>query len=142
MKKIILLLLIFFPNLCFAQLPSEVKHLEIVSEVADTMALLNKADMDIINEMFYKTAYQDSLLVINDAIIANSKLEIEKLHNIINEQSIVISNKDTQIIYLKDKSENVVSDFEKQIKNANIKKTIWECVSGLEVIAIILLAIL
>lgn len=106
----------------YAQLPDGVKHLEIVSEVTDTMVLLNKPDLDIINTTFQKLEYADSLNIVNEKIISIINIENAKLESIIEEQKIILQNKDTQIKNIKDKNQEVVSDLEKQVKRANRKK--------------------
>lgn len=123
MKKLITLITCFCIAItCFAQLPNSVKHVEIVSEVADTMILINKIDADKINTAFNRLAWFDSLNVVNSEIISSLNVENNKLESIISEQRAIISNKDEQILQIKTKNQEVVSDLEKQVKRANRKK--------------------
>ena len=46
MKKLITILFLFFSILGYGQTIEGVKHIEIVSEIQDTMALLNKKDIE------------------------------------------------------------------------------------------------
>ena len=124
-----------------AQLPPEVKYIEIVSEVSDTMALLNKPDLDKINTAFYRLDCADSLNIINEKIISNLNEENSKLDSIANSYKSIVANKDIQIENIKSENKEVISDFEKQIKRANTGKLIWEGTTVLGVIAIIFLAI-
>lgn len=142
MKRLITILFgIFFFWTTLAQLPSEVKYVEIVSELSDTMALLNKPDLDKINTAFYRLDCADSLNVVNEQIINDLNNKNYKLDSIVNSYKVVIANKDTQIENIKYANKEVISDFEKQIKRANTGKLIWEGTTVLGVIAIIFLAI-
>lgn len=49
MKQLILFLLLLLTIPIYGQVIEGVKHIEIVSEIQDTMALLNKPDIDKIN---------------------------------------------------------------------------------------------
>ena len=137
MKRIIILLCLFFSITCYAQLPDSVKHVEIVSEVADTMFLLNKPDIDKINTAFNRLTYADSLNSVNEKIISSINIENAKLENIISEQKIIINNKDIQISNIQEKNKEVISDLEKQVKRANRKKVIWEVAAGAGVLGTI-----
>ena len=120
MKKIITFITCLFISFtCFAQLPDSVKHVEIVSEIQDTMILINKLDADVVNTLFYRNEILDSLNNVNENIIRAIKLENSKLEKIIAEQSIVINNKDEQLVNIQLKDKEVISDLEKQIKRAN-----------------------
>lgn len=119
MKKIILFICLFVGlDLC-AQIPDSVKHIEIISEISDTMFLLNKPDVDIINTTFYKLDCADSLNAVNDAIIAGMSAENLKLESVISEQKSVLQNKDLQITNIQETNKEVISNLEKQVKRAN-----------------------
>ena len=137
MRKLVTTLFLFISFICYGQLPDGVKHIEVASEVADTMILLNKPDLDKINTTFYRLHYMDSLNVVNDKIIAQVTTEKETLRNIISEQKIIIGNKDTQISQIKEQNKEVISDLEKQVKRANRKKTFWEVTTGVSVVGLI-----
>lgn len=123
MKKLILFICFLFSFIyCNAQLPTEIKHVEIVSEIKDTMVLLNKPDLDIINTAFYRLEYADSLNTINENLISLLNVKNDKLDSIINVQKVVITNKDTQINNIKTQHREVVSNLEKQVKRAGISK--------------------
>lgn len=117
------------------------EHIERISEIADTMVLLNKADIDIINTAFNRLEYSDSLNIINEGIIENLTSENKKLENIVSEQSIILINKDTQIENAKKRNQEAISNLERQIKIANRKKTFWICTTGAGIAATIFLAI-
>ena len=141
MRKLITFICLLYCWIGYAQLPNEIKHVEIISEVTDTMALLNKKDIDKINTVFFRLECADSLNKINEKIISNLNTSNLKLENIISEQKLILDNKDVQISQIKEQSLDVISDLEKQVKRSNAKKTFWEGTSALGVIAIIFLAI-
>ena len=49
----ITIILIFISLNCFSQNISQIKHLETISEITDTMALINKQDIDKINRTYF-----------------------------------------------------------------------------------------
>ena len=104
---------------CFAQLPDSLKHVEIISDVQDTMIVINKKDADIINTAFYRCEILDSLNVINEELISALQIENSKLESIVSEQKAVIEDKDIQILHIKLADEEVISYLKKQIKRAN-----------------------
>lgn len=141
MKRLITILLLFVSIICSAQLPSEIKHVEIVSEVADTMIVLNKTDLDKINTAFYMLDVYDSLNVVSEEMISTLKVINNNLENVIEQQKYVIDNQEIQIKTINSKNKDVISDLEKQVKRANRWKAFWEGTTGVSVVAVILLAI-
>lgn len=119
MKRLIAIVFLFISVICSAQLPDEIKHVEIVSEVTDTMIVLNKSDLDKINTAFYMLDVSDSLNVVNEQIISTLKMTNNNLESIIERQKYVISNQETQINTINSKNKDVISDLEKQLKRAN-----------------------
>ncbi len=141
MRKLICLFLILLPLIGFAQLPDKVKHVEIASEVVDTMILINKPDLDKINTAFYRLDIADSLNVINDRIIDDLTITNDKLKDVIESQRIIIDNKDILLDRLRSEKNDAITDLEKQIKRANRRVTFWQTTTGLGAIAIIFLAV-
>ena len=141
MRKLICLLLIFLPLIGSAQLPDKVKHVEIASEVVDTMIMINKSDLDKINTAFYRLEVSDSLNVVNDRLIEDLTLTSDKLKDMVESQRIIIENKDILIERINSNNQEVVSDLEKQLKRANRGVIFWQTTTGLGVIAAIFLAI-
>ena len=123
MKKLIIILFVFFSTICYAQLPNSVKHVEIASEVCDTMVLINKVDLDVINTVFYTDRQKDSLNRINTELLDILNSEINTLKSITETQKYVIDNKEIQITKIEQSYKEVISDLEKQVKSANRKKT-------------------
>ena len=125
MKKLIMCIIgLLVSVICFSQLPDSVKHVEIVSEIKDTMLLINKNDADIINTVFYQYNVLDSLNVINEQIILSLNVKNSNLESIVTEQKIILENKDKQLTNIKQQNKEVISDLEKQVKRANTGKTI------------------
>lgn len=123
MKRIIILVLLFFSFICSAQLPDKIKHVEIASEIADTMILINKPDLDKINTTFYLLDVADSLNVVNEEIISLLISDTNTLKDIIASQTLMIENQSLQIERASSKNKDVISDLEKQIKIANRQRT-------------------
>lgn len=141
MKRIISTLLLFISLTCAAQLPREIKCVEVASEIADTMIMINKPDLDKINTTFYRLEVADSLNKVNDELISNLVLESNTLKDIVDSQKSIIENQTIQIEHNSSKDKEVISDLEKQVKRANRKRTFWEVTTGLGVVGIIFLAI-
>ena len=64
MRKILIILFLMFGIQCFSQ-----THVEYVSEPTDSMALINKQDIDVINNVFRERNVLDSLRKIDAKII-------------------------------------------------------------------------
>ena len=125
MKRIITFIIsLLIPIICFSQLPDSVKHVEIVSEIQDTMLLINKPDADIINTVFYRYNILDSLNVVNETIISKLSDKNEKLESIVSEQDTILTNKDIQISNIQQQNKEVISNLEKQVNRANTGKII------------------
>lgn len=123
MKRVLSIILLFVSLVCSAQLPNKVKCVEIASEVADTMILINKPDLDKINTVFYKLEVSDSLNRVNDKLISNLISETNTLKQLSDSQRAIIENQNIQIERISSKNKEVISDLEKQVKIANRKKT-------------------
>ena len=92
--KILALIISFL--ICFtglnAQSLDSLKHITIVTELQDSMALINNDDISIINKVFYERDLLDSLNSVNDSLIR--KLDLVRINqdNIISKQKAVIQN--------------------------------------------------
>ena len=112
----IAIILMFLSTVCFAQLPESVKHVELVSEVQDTMVLINHKDLDKINTTFYRLEQYKVLDSLNRDIILQQNLKTSELENILDEQKYIIVNKDRQLESIKNEYKTTVADLQKQIK--------------------------
>ena len=143
--KILALIISFM--MCFtglnAQSLDSLKHVVIVTELQDTMALINNDDINIINKAFYERDLLDSLNSVNDSLIR--KLDLVRINqdNIIKKQKVIIQNDSLIKIQYKlaiDDRNKIIQDNQKAIKNQKTQKTIWQSTTG--ALAIILLVVL
>lgn len=138
MKWIISLLLFISIN-SFAQ---EIKHIEIVSEVQDSMALLNRQDIDSINKMFHECAILDSLNVVNEEIISNLIEKNSVLDSILLEQRAVIVN-DSIIMYQNKLSyEEEVNYYKKEVRKQSNRKIFYQSTTGISLLALLLILLI
>ena len=117
--------------ICFTELNAQsldsLKHITIVTELQDSMALINNDDINIINKVFYERDVLDSLNSINDSLIR--KLDLVRINqdNIILKQKAVIQNDSLIKIQYKlaiDSKDKIILDNQKAIKDQKIQKTI------------------
>lgn len=141
MKKLITILFLFFSILGYGQTIEGVKHIEIVSEIQDTMALLNKKDIDKINQVFFEKEKLDSLNRANEELISLYQAKCLSLLNISSLKDDIIKDKDLLIDETKDALEAKYEDQKLETKKMRNKKLIWQGISIAE-IAIFLIIIL
>lgn len=99
-------LVIFFLAIginCFAQI-----HIECISEKTDSMALINKHDIGVINKVFEERKMLDSLNTINEKLIEVLELNNKVQSSVIEDQIRIIKNKDLVIDELETRNENSV----------------------------------
>ena len=140
MKKLwIILIISLFSISSYAQ------HLELVSEPTDSMALISKEDIDVINNMFNERNILDSLNTINDSIINNLELVRLQYLNIIKDQKVIIQNDsliiNRQELLLKER-DKILQKYQKDIKNQKTQKTIWMSTSGGLAIALLIVLLI
>ena len=142
MKQLILFLLLFLLVVpMYGQVIERVKHIEIVSEIQDTMALLNKKDIDKINQVFFEREKLDSLNRANEELISLYQAKCLSLLNISSLKDDIIKDKDLLIDETKDALEAKYEDQKLETKKMKNKKLIWQGISIAE-IAIFLIIIL
>ena len=142
MKQLILFLLLFLLVVpMYGQVIEGVKHIEIVSEIQDTMALLNKKDIDKINQVFFEREKLDSLNRANEELISLYQAKCLSLLNISSLKDDIIKDKDLLIDESKDALEAKYEDQKLETKKMRNKKLIWQGISIAE-IAIFLIIIL
>lgn len=142
MKQLILFLLLFLLVVpMYGQVIEGVKHIEIVSEIQDTMALLNKKDIDKINQVFFEREKLDSLNRANEELISLYQTKCLSLLNISSLKDDIIKDKDLLIDETKDALEAKYEDQKLETKKMRNKKLIWQGISIAE-IAIFLIIIL
>ena len=143
--KILALIISFI--ICFTELNAQsldsLKHITIVTELQDSMALINNNDINIINKVFYERDLLDSLNSVNDSLIR--KLDLVRINqdNIIRKQKAVIQNDSLIKIQYKlaiDDRNKIIQDNQKAIKNQKNQKIVWQSTTG--ALAIVLLVVL
>ena len=147
-RNILVIILLSFSQILWGQsdsLQKRVKHVEVISEIQDTMALINKDDINKINKVFYERNVLDSLRVVDSCIIENqNKLKqltdsivttqintIENQSSIIEQYEIVISESNSEIVELEKK--------QKKDKNSKIA---WQSISGTLAAVVLVLLLL
>lgn len=125
MKQLILFLLLFLLVVpMYGQVIEGVKHIEIVSEIQDTMALLNKKDIDKINQVFFEREKLDSLNRANEELISLYQTKCLSLLNINSLKDDIIKDKDLLIDETKDALEAKYEDQKLETKKMRNKKLI------------------
>ena len=122
---------------------SQIKHVELVSEVSDTMALINKTDVNKINKVFYERNYLDSLRVVDSCLLETTQEINKRLDSIVVTQINTIANQGLVIKKYKDlvaENNEEMLNFEEQHKKDKNSKIAWQSVSG--TLAAVLLVVL
>lgn len=137
MRKIVLMFSLMVGFNCFAQ-----THLEYISEPTDSMALISKQDIDIINNVFTERNMLDSLCSINEELISKLELNNRVKSAVLERQVLIIKNNEMIIKELEARNENSVKYYSKELKKEKNKKISFQALTGASVIAIILLILL
>ena len=137
MRKILIFILAFIYFSTFAQ-----THIEYISEPADSMALINKMDINIINNVFNERNTLDSLYNLNEQIISVLEQESNVKDSIILNQNIIIENKELVINELEDKTGQIAESYNKKLKREKNKTISFQALTGAGIITIILLILL
>jgi hypothetical protein len=137
MRKIIILVGLL---VCFTS-HSQI-YIEYISEPTDSMALISKEDIDIINKTFNEKSTLDSLNTINEELISTLKLNNRIQCSILEKQDSIIKNKELIIKDLELKNDNNIKYYSKQLKNERNKKISFQATTSVGIIVIILLLLL
>lgn len=114
-------------------------HVEYVSEKSDSMALLNKKDVDVINNVFSERNSLDSLTKINEQIILNLEQENQIKDSIIFKQIQTIENDQIIVQELEQRNNQTLEVYTRELKKEKRKKISFQTLTGAGIIAIILL---
>lgn len=147
-KSILIILMLSFSQIIWAQndsLSKRIKHVEIVSEVQDTMALINKDDINKINKVFYERNVLDSLRVVDSCII-DSHIKLKEFAdsivvtqlNTIENQKLIIKQYESVI----SESNNEIVELEKKQKKDKNSKIAWQSISGTLAAVVLVLLLL
>lgn len=129
----------------FAQNLDSVKHIIVVTELQDTMALINKDDINKINKTFYEKDLLDSLNTINDSIICGLQQNILKRDELlINYRAIQKADSIIKVKYQQEIKQqmSLVKTSQQEINKQKTQKYIWEGVSGGLALALLLVILL
>ena len=127
--------------LCFTSIAAQT-HLEYISEPTDSMALISKEDIDIINNVFNERNVLDSLHNVNEQIISNLEIKNKLQLSTIKSQAVMLENKDAIIRELETRNDNSVQYYSKELKKEKNKKISFQTTTGIGIVAIILILLL
>lgn len=127
--------------MCFTSMSAQT-YLEYISEPSDSMALISKEDIDIINNVFNERNILDSLHNVNEQIISNLEIKNRVQNTVLESQILMIKNKDEIIEELTMRNENSVQYYAKELKKEKNKKISFQTLTGAGIITIILLLLL
>lgn len=133
-------LIVIFLVICF--IGKSQTHVEYVSEPTDSMALINKKDIDVINNVFNERNVLDSLHNINEQLLSNMELELKIQDSIISNQILIISNSNQIIADLEDQNLQNIEKYTKDLKKEKNKKISFQTLTGASIVVIILLILL
>ena len=145
--KILALIIGFI--ICFTKLNAQpfdsLKHVVVVTELQDTMALINNKDINLINKAFYERELLDSINSVNDTLIRKLDLVRISQHNIINKQKIIIQN--DSLIKIKyrsiiDDKNKTIRNNQEAIKNQKNQKRTWQSTTGALAIALLVVLLI
>ena len=137
MRKALILVFLVIGFICNAQ-----THVEYISEKTDSMALINKEDIDVINNVFVDRARLDSLNVLNEQIISNLESVNKTQSVIIAHQETTIENDSLIIFELEAQNDQTIEKYSKELKKEKRKKISFQSLTGAGIIVIILLILL
>ena len=137
MRKALISMFLVIGFICNAQ-----THIEYISEKTDSMALINKEDIDVINNVFVDRARLDSLYKLNEQIISNIESELKIQDSIILNQVLIIENNELAIKELEDRNNQNIENYSKELRKEKRKKISFQSLTGAGFIAIILLILL
>ena len=137
MRKILSIVFLFICFTVYGQ-----THIEYISEPTDSMALVSKEDIDVINRVFYEKNVLDSLHDINEQIISTMEQEMDILDSIIVSQENIIVNDSLIIEDLENRNIQTVNQYSKELKKEKNKKISFQATTGVGIIAIILILLL
>ena len=145
--KILALIISFI--ICFTKLNAQpldsLKHIVVVTELQDSMALINNKDINLINKAFYERELLDSINSVNDTLIKKLDLIRISQHNIINKQKIIIQN--DSLIKIKyrsiiDDKNKTIRNNQEAIKNQKNQKRTWQSATGALAIALLVVLLI
>ena len=126
----------------YGQFLPGVKHIEVVSEIEDSMVLLNKPDVDKINKTYFEKEKLDSLNTYNEKAIELLENKINIQDSIIVNNNSLLKNEIALNEYLTKNIEDKTTQYEKYLRREKAKKVCWQTATGIAVVGIILALVL
>lgn len=121
-------------NYCLAQ-----SNIEYISEKCDSMALIDKHDIDVINNVFSQRNQLRRLNHVNTEIITKLEVKTVVLDSIINKQKLIIQNNQLIQAELKNNYDKLLKKHKSDLKKEKNKTVSFQALSGIGVIVIIIL---
>lgn len=132
----------FCTTTVYGQFLPGVKHIEIISEIEDSMVLLNKPDVDKINKTYFEKEKLDSLNTYNEKTIELLENKINIQDSIITNNNLLLKNEIALNKYLTKSIEDNTTQYEKYLRREKAKKICWQTATGAAIIGIILALVL
>jgi hypothetical protein len=133
MRKIIIVLLLL-SNYCLAQ-----SNVEYISEKCDSMALIDKHDIDVINNVFSQRNQLRRLNHINTEIITKLEVKTVVLDSIISKQKLIIQNNQLMQAELKNNYDKLYKKYNSDLKKERNKTISFQALTGIGIVVIIIL---
>lgn len=127
-------MLLCIPCISFAQI-----NIEYISEKCDSMALINKQDIDVINNVFNQRNQLRDLNLANERIISALEIKNSTLDSLINKQKITINNNQILQKQYEDDYKKLQDRYNKELKKSKRKATSYQTLTGVGLIIIIIL---
>ena len=122
MNRFIIFVLLLFPYCCFGQFLPGVKHIEVVSEVQDSMILLNKQDVNKVNKTYFDKKQLKNLNQRNEELIILLENKIAIQDSIIVHKDNMLQNEIKINGHLKQSIEDTTTQYEKYLRKERNKK--------------------
>lgn len=142
MRQLLIILFSFLSFTCFSQTLDSIKHIEVISEVRDSMALINNDDINKINYTFQRLELVDSLNRVNELIINNLTIQNKVLDSILVSQKAIIENDQLIRDQIITNYDYELDYYKEELKKSNRKKVAWQSTTGISILAIVLIIVL
>jgi hypothetical protein len=106
----------------YGQFLPGVKHIEIISEIEDSMVLLNKPDVDKINKTYFEKEKLDSLNAYNENVIELLENKVYIQDSIIINNNLLLKNEIALNKHLTKNIEDKTTQYEKYLRREKTKK--------------------
>jgi hypothetical protein len=106
----------------YGQFLPGVKHVEVISDLQDSMVLLNKPDIDKINKTYFEREKLDSVSKYHEQLINLLEHKIELQDSIITSNQLLLKNEISINTYLRQSIEDNTIRYEQQLHNENMRK--------------------